>query len=157
MSKKEPTIFESAIGKLRISRMGALTVLIVDGQGLALCLTADFAPVEKWAKSKPAMPNAMISMTKMLEKIDVMITRPGTTFGSTRGSIKPLEQIVKAMRAAGLDSKEFQLPPELKDVKPSDPVAEAKEAAEKKKAAEEKKAGPAAANMPFAGNSENNT
>lgn len=150
MSKKEPTIFESAIGKLRISRLGPLTMLIVDGQGLALCLTADFSAIEKWAKSKPAMPNAMISMTKMLEKVDVLIARPGTTFASTRGSLKPLEQIVKAMKSAGIDPKEFSLPPELKDVKPTDPVEEAKQAAEKKKAAE-------AARTAAAANPENKT
>jgi hypothetical protein len=119
-----------------MSRLGSLTMLVIDGQGLAYCLTADFSPVEKWAKSKAAMPNATISANKILEKVDVLITRPGTTFASTRGSIKPLEAIVKAMKAAGVDPKEFQLPPELKDVKPDDPVAAAKEAAEKKKAAE---------------------
>jgi hypothetical protein len=39
------------------------------------------------------------------------------------------------MRAAGMDLKEFSLPPELKDMgKPVDQVLEAMKAAEKKKA-----------------------
>lgn len=114
--------------------MGPLTVLIIDGQGLAVCLTADFSPVEKWAKSKTAGPNATIDSAKIVEKVDVMICRPGTTFASTRGSTKPQEAIVKAMKAAGMDPKEFALPPELKDIgKPEDQVLAAKEAAEKKK------------------------
>src|SRR5690348_10638490 len=96
--------------------MGPLTVLIIDGQGLAVCLTADFSPVEKWAKSKTAGPNATIDSAKIVEKVDVMICRPGTTFASTRGSTKPQEAIVKAMKAAGMDPKEFALPPELKDI-----------------------------------------
>lgn len=136
MAKKELSLFQSACGKLRVSRLGPLTMLVIDGQGLALCLTADFSPVEKWAKAKGQGPNATIDAAKIIEKIDVMITRPGTTFAATRGSTKPLESIVKAMKSAGMDVKEFQLPPELKDAKPDDPVAAAKEAAEKKKAAE---------------------
>ena len=135
MPKKELTLFQSATQRLRVSRSGPLTVLVVDGQGLALCLTADFAPIEKWAKAKPAGPNATIDMGKIVEKIDVMVARPGTSFASTRGSTKPLESIVKAMRAAGMDVKEFSLPPELKNSGVVDEVAAAKEAAEKKKAA----------------------
>lgn len=138
---KEKSLFESAAGKLRISRMGPLTILIIDGQGLALCMTADFAPVEKWAKSKTAGPNATIDSGKILEKVEVLVARPGTSFASTRGSIKPLEAIVKAMKSAGMDPKEFQLPPELKDAKPMDPVAEAKAAKELKDAAEAKRLG----------------
>lgn len=137
MAKKELSLFQSACGKLRISRIGPLTQLVIDGQGLALCLTADFSPIEKWAKSRPQGPNATIDAAKIMEKVDVMVCRPGTTFGSTRGSTKPLEAVAKAMRAAGMDIKEFSLPPELKDMgKPEDQVLAAKEAAEKKKAAE---------------------
>ncbi|MGH8482107.1 MAG: hypothetical protein ACRES8_06590 [Nevskiaceae bacterium] len=133
---KEISLFQSASGKLRISRLGPLTILVIDGQGLALCLTADFSPAEKWAKSRPAGPNATIDSAKIIEKVDVLVCRPGTTFASTRGSTKPLEAVAKAMRAAGMDLKEYALPPELKDLgKAEDQVLAAKEAAEKKKAA----------------------
>src|SRR5688500_6056116 len=135
MPQKEISLFQSACGKLRVSRLGPLTMLVIDGQGLALCLTADFSPVEKWAKAKAAGPNATIDSAKIIEKIDVLVCRPGTTFASTRGSTKPLEAVAKAMRAAGMDLKEYALPPELKDMgKPEDQVLAAKEAAEKKKA-----------------------
>lgn len=134
MAQKEISLFQSAAGKLRVSRIGPLTMLVIDGQGLALCLTADFSPVEKWAKSRPQGPNATIDSAKIVEKIDVLVCRPGTTFASTRGSTKPLEAVAKAMRAAGMDLKEYALPPELKDMgKPEDQVLAAKEAAEKKK------------------------
>jgi hypothetical protein len=135
MAAKQLSLFQSACGKLRISRMGALTMLVVDGQGLALTTTAEFSVAEKWAKSKPAGPNATIDMGKIIEKVDVLICRPGTTFASTRGSTKPLEVVVRAMLANGMDIKEFSLPPELKDAgKPVDQVLAAKAAAEKKAA-----------------------
>ena len=115
MPKPQLTLFQNALGRLRISRMGALTMLVVDGQGMALAPTGDFSVIEKWAKSKQAGPNATIDMGKIVEKLDVLIARPGTSFASTRGSTKPLEGLVKAMKAAGMDTKEFQLPPELRD------------------------------------------
>jgi hypothetical protein len=134
MAAKEISLFQSAAGKLRISRLGPLTMLVIDGQGLGLCLTGDFSPVEKWAKSRPQGPNATIDSAKIIEKVEVLVCRQGTTFASTRGSVKPLESIAKAMRAAGMDLREFSLPPELKDVgKAEDQVLAAKEAAEKKK------------------------
>jgi hypothetical protein len=135
MPPKEISLYQQALGKLRVSRVGPLTMLVVDGQGLALCLTADFSPIEKWAQSRPSGPNATIDMGKILDKIDVLVARPGTTFASTRGSTKPLEAIVKAMKSAGMDVKEYALPPELKNASVVDEVAAAKEAAEKKKAA----------------------
>jgi hypothetical protein len=136
MAQKEISLFQSACGKLRISRLGPLTMLVIDGQGLGLCLTGDFSPVEKWAKSRPQGPNATIDASKIIEKIDVLVCRQGTTFASTRGSTKPLEAIAKAMRAAAMDLREYALPPELKDIgKAEDQVLAAKEAGEKKKAA----------------------
>ncbi|MGH6960115.1 MAG: hypothetical protein ACREE7_06510 [Dongiaceae bacterium] len=138
MPAKELSLFQQACGKLRISRLGPLTMLVVDGQGLALCLTGDFFPVQKWAERKKAGPNATIDMGKIVEKIDVIVCRSGTTFASTKGSTKPLEAIAKAMRAAGMDLKEFSLPPELKGLgQAEDQVLAAKEAAEKKKKAAE--------------------
>jgi hypothetical protein len=136
MAAKEISLFQSAAGKLRVSRLGPLTMIVIDGQGLGLCLTGDFSPVEKWAKARPSGPNATIDSAKIIEKIDVLVCRQGTTFASTRGSTKPLEAIAKAMRQAGMDLKEFSLPPELKDMgKPVDQVLATKEAAAKKAAA----------------------
>lgn len=137
MPEKQLSLFQSASGRLRISRMGGLTMLVMDGQGMALAPTSDFAVVEKWAKSRPSGPNATIDAGKILEKIDVLVCRPGTSFASTRGSLKPLEKLVKEMKSAGMDTKEFQLPPELKDgyVSPEEKEAERKAklaAAEKK-------------------------
>lgn len=126
MAVKQLTLYESARGRLRVSRIGGLTMLVVDGQGLALCLTADFSPVEKWAKSKGAGPNATIDMGKIIERLDVLVCRPGTTFAGTRGSLKPMEAVVKEMRAAGMDLREYQLPPELKSGKLAEPPKPAK-------------------------------
>lgn len=127
MAQKQLSLYESARGKLRVSRVGGLTMLVVDGQGLALAPTADFSVVEKWAKSKGAGPNATIDMGKIIERLEVLVCRPGTTFASTRGSTKPLEAVVKEMKAAGMDLKEYQLPPELKGDKAPPPKPKADE------------------------------
>lgn len=134
MAAKQLSLFQSATGRLRVSRMSGLALLVVDGQGMAIAPADDFSAVEKWAKSRPSGPNATIDTGKIMEKLEVLITRPGTSFASTRGSLKPLEKLVKSMKAAGMDTKEFQLPPELKDgyVSPEEKEAERRAREEEK-------------------------
>jgi hypothetical protein len=121
-AEKQLTMLQSACQKLRISRSRDLTLLVVDGQGAALVPTQDFMAAEQWAKAKTAAPNAMQSLAKVMEKLDNVITRPGTTFASTRGTTKALENLVRAMKSAGYDLKEFAVPLEL--LKPAaDPMA----------------------------------
>lgn len=138
---KELNLYQSATGRLRVSRMGALTVLVVDGQGMGLTPTADFAAIEKWAKSKQAGPNATIDLGKIMDKVEVLVCRPGTSFGSTRGSIKPLSAVLKEMKASGMDPKEYSLPPELKDDYVSPEEREKERKAKEAKAANATNAG----------------
>lgn len=112
--QKELTMYQSATQRLRISRSGQCTMLVVDGQGAAVVPTADFSVAEKWAKSKTAAPNAFMSMTKILDKLEVAICRPGTTFCSTRGSPKYMVDLAKAMISAGFDINEWALAPDVK-------------------------------------------
>jgi len=113
--QKELTMFQSATQRLRISRSGQCTMLVVDGQGAAVVPTADFSVVQKWAQSKTAAPNAFMSMTKILDKLEVAIARPGTTFATTRGSPKYVVDLAKQMISAGFDINEWSLPPDAKE------------------------------------------
>lgn len=114
MAQKELTMYESATQRLRVSRNGQCTMLVVDGQGAAVVPTADFSVAEKWAKSKAAAPNAFMSMTKLLDKLEVAVCRPGTTFCSTRGSPKYVVGLAKQMISAGFDINEWALAPDVK-------------------------------------------
>jgi hypothetical protein len=134
MPPKELNLFQSASQRLRISRNGAITMLVMDGQGAALCLTADFSPAQKWAQSRTAAPNSNMSAQKLLEKIEMLAARPGTTFASTRGNPKSLGGLLRAMISAGFDAKEWSLPNEVLNPPPELGTLEAKKEIEEKKA-----------------------
>ena len=113
MVDKQLTMLQSALGRMRVSRQGQVTMVVVDGQGAAAIPTMEYRTVESWASKKSAAPNANQSLLKIMEKLEVMICRPGTTFASTRGSPKYVVDLAKAMIAAGLDINEWALPPDV--------------------------------------------
>jgi hypothetical protein len=115
VAEKELTMLQSALQRLRISRNGQCTMLVVDGQGAAVVPTMDFSTVQKWAQSKASAPNANQSMMKILDKLEVAITRPGTTFAATRGSPKYVADLARQMISAGFDINEWSLPPDVKE------------------------------------------
>ncbi|HUS24770.1 MAG TPA: hypothetical protein VM369_07465 [Candidatus Binatia bacterium] len=131
---RELTLLQSALQRLRVTRSGGITQLVVDGQGAALVPTADFSPVQKWAHSRTAAPNALQSMQRVIDKLEVVIVRPGTTFAATRGSAKPLGDLLKMMKSSGFDINEWAIPNEVKNPPPELGSAEAKVAMEEKKA-----------------------
>src|SRR5690242_5138189 len=134
MALKELTIYQAACQRLRISRNGNVTQLVMDGAGAAVCLTADFAPAQKWAMSKTSMMNGLQCAAKLIEKIEVLAARPGTTFAGTRGSPKPLSNLLKAMQSAGFDVNEWGFPPDVLNPEPEIGTQEWKDWMEEKKA-----------------------
>ena len=139
MAQKEMTIYQAACQRLRISRNGAVTQLVMDGQGSAVCLTAEFVPAQKWAQSKTSMMNGLQCAQKLIEKIEIIVARPGTTFAGTRGSAKPLGDLLRAMKSAGFDVTEWGFPPDVLEPEPEIGTQEWKEWMAKKKADKEAK------------------
>jgi hypothetical protein len=115
VADKQLSMLQSALQRMRVSRQGQVTMVVVDGQGAACIPTMEYRSAESWASKKSSAPNANQSMLKVMEKLEVMICRPGTTFASTRGSPKYVTDLAKAMISAGLDINEWSLPPDVKD------------------------------------------
>jgi len=115
VADKQLTMLQSALQRMRVSRQGQVTMVVVDGQGAAAIPTMDYRTMEAWASKKGSAPNANQSVLKVMEKLEVMVCRPGTTFASTRGSPKYVTDLAKAMIAAGLDINEWALPPDVKE------------------------------------------
>lgn len=109
------TLFQSAASGARIIRQMYIVQFIVDGNGAFVTPTMDFNAAEKWASSRNSTGARMTDRTRFLDKLEVLISRPGS-FISTRGSSKPLEDLCKAMKAAGYDLGEWQLPHDLKEM-----------------------------------------
>jgi hypothetical protein len=121
-------MLQAALQRMRVTRQGQVTMIVVDGQGAAAIPTMDYRTVEAWANKKASAPNANQSLLKVMEKVETMICRPGTTFASTRGSPKYVTDLAKAMISAGMDINEFSLPPDVKEAATSPAMADTKPA-----------------------------
>jgi len=131
MAEKQLTMLQSALSRMRVSRQGQVTMVVVDGQGAAAIPTMDYRTMEAWASKKSSAPNANQSVLKVMERLEVMICRPGTTFASTRGSPKYVTDLAKAMISAGLDIGEWALPPDVREAATSPAMAASKPAPKK--------------------------
>lgn len=121
-----PTIslYESATKRARVVRQGEIVCYIVDGGGAMVMTTQDFVQAQKWANAKPASGNMLTDRARFLEQVPALIARPGSML-PTRGHERYIERLARAMRQAGYDLNEWQLPPELKRPPQTDPPAPA--------------------------------
>lgn len=132
------TLFESATSRGRVARQGEIVCITYDGGGSLVMETMEFVTAQKWASSKPSSGNLLTDRGRFLERISVLISRPGS-IQATRGSDKQLVALARMMKQAGYDIGEWTLPPQLKSLRPNaDPPPEemARKAAEQKAKAE---------------------
>ncbi|MEC9358135.1 MAG: hypothetical protein VX836_09730 [Pseudomonadota bacterium] len=108
-------MFESALTRLQVSRYGELVQLVMPGEGALIVPTTEFTFVQKWAQRRNSTGSPIRDRALVLEKLDTVIARSGSLV-STRGSRKPLETLVRAMRGAGFAPEEWNLPTDLKTV-----------------------------------------
>lgn len=107
------TLYDSATKRARVVRQGDIVCYIVDGGGAMVMASQDFVQAQKWATAKPASGNALTDRARFLEQVPALVSRPGSML-PTRGSERSVERLAKAMRQAGYDLNEWQLPPEIK-------------------------------------------
>ncbi|MEK6806497.1 MAG: hypothetical protein AABY95_07595 [Pseudomonadota bacterium] len=110
---RELTLFESATGSLRISKHGRLMQIVADGNGACVVMDTEYNVAAKWASSRASAGSPGNDRSKFLDQIATLIARPGS-FVSTRGSDKPLEDIVRLMLNSGFDINDWGMPPSVK-------------------------------------------
>lgn len=110
---EEPKVFDSAMKRLQLSRYGDIVLLVMPGEGAILVPGADFSVAQKWAQRRHSTGSPMRDRALFLDRFDTVVARSGSLV-STRGSRKPLEGLVRAMRSAGLSPDEWSLPADLK-------------------------------------------
>ena len=115
------SLFESAVSRMRVMRQGDIVQLVIDGGGALVTSTQDFIQAQKWASSKPASGNMITDRGRMLERLSVLVARPGSVLG-TQGNAKQLAGLCKLMSQGGYDLAEWMLPPELKNPQPQAPA-----------------------------------
>lgn len=131
------SLYEMAASKGRVIRQGEIVQMVMDGAGAFVCSAQEFITAQKWGMSRTGSGNITTDRGRLLDKIEVLISRPNS-FVSTRGSSVPIERLARAMKQAGYDLKEWnitrdvitliekrpdQVPP-MKKAAPEEPVAD---------------------------------
>jgi len=102
------SLYEMAASKGRVIRQGEIVQMVMDGAGAFVCAAQDFVVAQKWGMSRTGSGNITTDRGRLLDKIEVLISRPNS-FVSTRGSSVPIERLAKAMKQAGYDLKEWNI------------------------------------------------
>lgn len=106
-------LFEAVTKHARVVRQGDIVCYIVDGGGAMVMSSQDFLLAQKWSRSRPASGNAISDRARFLERIGALVSRPGSML-PTRGNDRQVEKLAVAMRQAGYDLSEWQLPDDIK-------------------------------------------
>ncbi len=113
MAPKELTLFESAVGSLRVSKHGRLVQIVADGNGACVMMDTEYNVAAKWASSRASAGSPGNDRSKFLDQITTLLARPGS-FISTRGNDKPIEDIARLMMTSGFDLNDWAMPPSVK-------------------------------------------
>lgn len=110
---RQLSLFDAACAKGRVIRQGEIVQFVMDGSGALVCPSQDFMVAQKWAQSRTGSTNTVTDRGRFLEKLEVLIARPGS-FVISRGSTRALTMLAKQMVGAGYDLTEWGLPHEVK-------------------------------------------
>ena len=113
---KPRTLYDAAIRQGRVVRQGEIATIVMDGGGAVVVAMQEFVSAQKWASSKPFSGNLLTDRARFLDQFTGMVSRPHSV-QPTRGNDRQIDRLVRAMRMAGYDVTEWQIPPEMKDPK----------------------------------------
>jgi hypothetical protein len=92
-----------------VVRLGDVTILRMDGAGAIAAPTLSFTAVARWAQGRPASGILQKDRMQFLERFELFLARPGAMV-QTRGSSKPLYDLLQEMERIGLDIHEWNIP-----------------------------------------------
>jgi hypothetical protein len=98
-----------------VARLGEVTILRMDGAGAIAAPTLDFTTVARWAQGKPCTGIVQKDRMQFLERFELFLARPASIV-QTRGSNKPLYELLMAMQRIGLDIHEWSIPHAVEDM-----------------------------------------
>jgi hypothetical protein len=106
------TLMQSAQGGAQTKRYRDFVVAYFEGEGAIAVPVAIWQPVASWANARQPSGNRMRDRGMLLQRLDVLVTRRGTTVTSTAGGMIPLARLRNAMKGEGVDLKEWNFPPD---------------------------------------------
>lgn len=112
MARPPQNGLESALGNSMPRRFREFAIVPFDGEG-AICVPIEtWLPASAWASSRRPSGNRLRDRGLLLQRIDVLVTRRGTSIISTTGSHSKLARLRNAMRVENVDLKEWNFPPD---------------------------------------------
>lgn len=106
------TLLQSAQGGAQTKRYRDFVIAYFEGEGAVAVPIAVWTPAAAWAHGRQPSGNRMRDRGSLLQRLDVLVTRRGTTVTSTTGGMVPLARLRNAMKGEGVDLKEWNFPPD---------------------------------------------
>ncbi|GAC1623560.1 MAG: hypothetical protein NVS9B10_08640 [Nevskia sp.] len=123
-------VLEAAVGNGTIRRFREFALIMFDGEGAISVPNDVWLPAAAWARSRSPSGNRLRDRFQLLQRLDVLVTRRGTSMISTNGAHLRLARLRDAMKQDGVDLKEWNFPPDEILDQALSPAAPAKKAAD---------------------------
>lgn len=117
------SVLQAAQGGAQTKRFRDFVIAHFEGEGAIAVPNTIWLPAAAWAGARQPSGNRMRDRGLLLQRLDVLVTRRGTTVVSTTGGMIPLARLRDAMQREGLDLKEWNFPPKEVLDKALDPAA----------------------------------
>jgi hypothetical protein len=127
---------QSATGGAQIKRYRDFAIVHFSGEGAIAVPNVVWIPAAAWATQK-APGNKLRDRGMLLMRLDTLVTRRGTMAVSTTGNHLRLAKLRDAMKAEGVEIKEWNFPPDSILDKALDPSSGKKPAEQTAEAAAE--------------------
>ncbi len=106
------SVLEAAQGGAHTKRFRDFVIAQFEGEGAIAVPNTIWLPAAAWAAARQPSGNRMRDRGMLLQRLDVLVTRRGTTVVSTTGGLIPLARLRNAMKSEGVDLKEWNFPPD---------------------------------------------
>ncbi len=106
------SVLEAAQGGAHTKRFRDFVIAQFEGEGAIAVPNVIWLPAAAWAGARQPSGNRMRDRGMLLQRLDVLVTRRGTTVVSTTGGLIPLARLRNAMKSEGVDLKEWNFPPD---------------------------------------------
>jgi hypothetical protein len=104
------TLLQAAQGGAQTKRYRDFVIAYFEGEGAVAVPNDIWLPAAAWANGRAPSGNRMRDRGMLLQRLDVLVTRKGTTVAAGVGGLVPVARLRNAMKSEGVDLKEWNFP-----------------------------------------------